>query len=306
MRLADALAREALADDRRPRTARPSCSARPRPASTCSRTTPPADAPSRPRSPNSPPSVRPTEPPEDRDEPRPADPPPGPARPRARAHARGAAQDREPAARPHADRVGRPARAPPGRLRDPRRGGRPDRGRHPDGLLVVGDPRLPLERGHVRDRRPADPVGGPRHPRDGRDDEGGLPLPPPGLGAVLHRRRRAAHPGVRPAVQPRRRRLGPLARAAAAAGGPPGRDREAGDGHLPRPLVRQARDQGPFVLGRDARVHDHRGPDRDAGLQGARPRHHDGHRPHRHDDVLRRGRQPRPSRGDGRSPRSRS
>ena len=56
--------------------------------------------------------------------------------------------------------------------------------------------RLPLERGHVRDRRPADPVGGPRHPRDGRDDEGRLPLPPPGLGAVLHRRRRAAHPGA--------------------------------------------------------------------------------------------------------------
>ena len=215
---------------------------------------------------------------EDRDEPRPADPPPGTARPRARAHARRAAQDREPAARPHADRVGRPARAPPGRLRDPRRGGRPDCGRHPDGLLVVGDPRLPLERGHVRDRRPADPVGGPRHPRDGRDDEGRLPLPPAGLGAVLHRRRRAARPGVRPAVQPRRRRLGPLARAAAAAGGPPGRDREAGDGHLPRPLVRQARHQGPLVLGRDARVHDHRGPDRGAGLQGARPRHHDGHR----------------------------
>ena len=41
--------------------------------------------------------------------------------------------------RPDADRVGRPARAPPGRLRDPRRGRRPDRDRHPDGLLVVGD-----------------------------------------------------------------------------------------------------------------------------------------------------------------------
>ena len=43
---------------RRQRARRPSCSARPPPASTCSSTTPPAAAPSRPRSPRSPPSVR--------------------------------------------------------------------------------------------------------------------------------------------------------------------------------------------------------------------------------------------------------
>ena len=39
-------------------------------------------------------------------------------------------------------------------LRDPGRGRRAGRARHPDGLFVVGDPRLPAERGHLRDRRP--------------------------------------------------------------------------------------------------------------------------------------------------------
>ena len=47
---------------------------------------------------------------------------------------------------PARERGRRPARAPPGRLHDPRRGRRPHRDRHPDGLLVVGDPGLPLER----------------------------------------------------------------------------------------------------------------------------------------------------------------
>ena len=44
-----------------------------------------------------------------------------------------------------------------------------------------------------------------------------------------------------PAAQHRRRRLGPLAAARPAAGDPPGRDRQAGAGHLSRPLVREAR-----------------------------------------------------------------
>ena len=46
------------------------------------------------------------------------------------------------------------ARAPRPRLPDPHAGRRPDGGRHPDGLLVVGDARLRLgRRRHVRDRR---------------------------------------------------------------------------------------------------------------------------------------------------------
>ena len=52
-----------------------------------------------------------------------------------------------------------------------------------------------------------------------------------------------------PRVQHRRRRLGALAQDRAAAGDPPGRDRQAGAGHLPRPLVRQARAPGPRLLG---------------------------------------------------------
>ena len=44
-----------------------------------------------------------------------------------------------------------------------------------------------------------------------------------------------------PEPQHRRRRLGALAAARAAAGHPPGRDRQARPGRLPRPLVRQAR-----------------------------------------------------------------
>ena len=53
-----------------------------------------------------------------------------------------------------------------------------------------------------------------------------------------------------PQSQHRRRRLGALAQARAAAGGPPGGDRQARAGHLPRPLVRQAGRAGPRLLGR--------------------------------------------------------
>ena len=55
-----------------------------------------------------------------------------------------------------------PARAPRARVRDPRRDRRAGRDRHPDGLFVVGDEGVPPARRHVRDRRPADPVGGAR------------------------------------------------------------------------------------------------------------------------------------------------
>ena len=61
---------------------------------------------------------------------------------------------------------------------------------------------------------------------------------------------RPARPGLRAAVQHRRRRLGALAQARAAAGDPSGRDRQAGDGHLPRPLVRRARAPDPRASGR--------------------------------------------------------
>ena len=91
-----------------------------------------------------------------------------------------------------------PPRAPPGRLRDPGRRRRPDRDRHPDGLLVVGAQGLPVAgRRHVRDRRAADPVGDPGPRRDGRDDAGRLPLPPPRVGPAVRRRHRPARPRLR-------------------------------------------------------------------------------------------------------------
>ena len=172
------------------RSGRPCCSARPPPASTCSWTTRPAAGRSRPPSRRWPPSDRGGEPMNLA--------PPIPRLERLRrAGDPGRPAERRPtiAAPPigRRSRAGRrrPARAPPGRLHDPRRRRRPDRDRHPDGLLVVGAEGLPVAgRRHVRDRRPADPVGGPRARRDGGDDAGRLPLPAAGLGAVLHRRRR--------------------------------------------------------------------------------------------------------------------
>ena len=106
-----------------------------------------------------------------------------------------------------------------------------------------------------------------------------------------------------PAVQHRRRRLGALAEARPAAGDPPGRDRQARPGHLPRPLVRQAREAGPRLLGRDRPVPDHRRAGHRPGLQGARPRDDRGHHADRVHDVLRRRGQPHPPRGDGRRAR---
>ena len=126
------------------------------------------------------------------DEPRPADPAPRAAPPDAGARRRDRAD--WPIGRPVKSRARRgPSRASQRRLRDPRGRRRPDRDRHPDGLLVVGAQGLHVAgRRHVRDRRSADPVGDPGHRRDGADDAGRLPLPAPRLGAVLHRRGRPA------------------------------------------------------------------------------------------------------------------
>ena len=71
-------------------------------------------------------------------------PPRGRAEPGRRAD-RGDADGEEPRQRA-------PARAPRARLRDPRRGRRPGRDRHPDGLLVVGDARLPVAATTTRSR----------------------------------------------------------------------------------------------------------------------------------------------------------
>ncbi len=65
------------------------------------------------------------------------------------------------------------------------------------------------------------------------------------------------------------------------AGHPPGRDREARDRHLPRPLVRQAGHEGPRLLERHRAVPDHHRAGHRAGVQGAGPRHDDRHRPDR-------------------------
>ena len=104
---------------------------------------------------------------------------------------------------------------------------------------------------------------------------------------------RPARPRVRPPVQHRRRWLGALAQARAAAGDPPGRDRQARPGHLPRPLAGQAGRADPRLLGRDRPVPAHRRADHRARLQGARPGHDGRHHHDRLHDVLRRRRQPR-------------
>ena len=142
---------------------RPCCSARPPRASTCSRTTRPAAGRSRPR------VARPRS-----SDGAPADRPRRPRSTRASA---------APDAGGRARRPTPPARAPPARLRDPPRGRRPRRDRHPDGLFVVGDEGLPPARRHVRDRRAADLLGGARARRDGRDDADRLPLAAARVGA---------------------------------------------------------------------------------------------------------------------------
>ena len=147
------------------------------------------------------------------------------------------------------------------RLHDPRRRRRAGRDRHPDGLLVVGDEGLPVGgRRHVRRpsvRRSSGPCSGSsRWSAMMRVDYRYLRLVSvPGY-VVAARPARPASSS--PELQHRRRRLGPLAAARAAAGHPPGRDRQARAGHLPRPLVRQARHEGRRLLGRDDPVPAHR------------------------------------------------
>ncbi len=143
---------------------RPCCSVPPPPASTCSSITRRADGPSgRPWPPL--PQNAPGAP---LDEPVATDPASRTPPPRERTDAPGLSRSRQPDAGSKPRRGG-PPRAPPGRLRDPRRDHGPDRGRDPDGLFVVGAQGLPVaERRHLRDRRAADPVGDRRDRRDGR------------------------------------------------------------------------------------------------------------------------------------------
>ena len=67
----------------------------------------------------------------------------------------------------------------------------------------------------------------------------------------------------------------------AAAGRPPGRVREARDGHLPRPLVREARDRDQGLLVRARCRSSSSSPRSSRSSSGAGPRHDDGHRPDR-------------------------
>ena len=74
----------------------------------------------------------------------------------------------------------------------------------------------------------------------------------------------------------------------------PGRVRQAGARHLPRPLARPARPAGALVRQRDAAVPVHRRSDPGAGDARARPGHDRRPGADRVDDVLRRRRQPAP------------
>ena len=237
----------------------------------------------------------------------PADPAPRAAAPRPRRRRR--ATTARPANRtPVKSRAGaRPPRAPPGRLRDPRRRRRPDRDRHPDGLLVVGDEGLPSQDDDTF------AIVGPQiqwavlgHRRDGRDDAGRLPLPAARLGAALRRRHRPARPRLR--ARSFNIVVGGSARwlkLPLAAGDPPGRVRQARPGHLPRPLVRQARAAGSAASGAGtvpflvivAPIIALVFKEPDLGTT-------DGHRPDRVHDVLRRRREPGPPRGRWRRRRS--
>ena len=233
VRAADAIARE-LHRRRCDPSPRPCCSARPPPASTCSWTTPPAAGRSRSRSRGSPPSD---------------------------ASSRGGSDERH-AAGPASRTSGRPRPRTPAKPRKETL----KRERHQAdytilvvvvaliaiGILMVyqlvGDEGLSPRRRHALDRRAPDRLGRARARRHGGHDAGRLPLPAPRLGAGLPRRARAARPRLRPEPERRRRRLRALAEGRAAAGRPPGRVREARDGHLPRPLVREAGDQDQGLL----------------------------------------------------------
>ena len=195
---------------------------------------------------------------------------------------------RRPAARrPSRRKETAQARAPPGRLHDPRRRRRADRDRHPHGLLSSS-----AMKAYLRDDDTLSIVG----PQIGWaalglvamaiDDAGRLPLPAPRVGAGVPRRARAARPRLRPEPERRGRRVRALAEGRAAAGRPPGRVREARDGHLPRPLVREAGDRDQGLLDRHDAVPRHHRPDHRARLPRAGPRHDDGPRPDRADDVL--------------------
>ena len=158
-----------------------------------------------------------------------------------------------------------------------------DRGRDPDGLLLVGDARLRLGgRRRVRHRRPAGPVGGAGPHRDGGDDARRLPLP------ASRARCRSSSCRWRCSCSC----SCPTTTSSSAA--PPAGSSSAGlpaihpaeiaklaHRHLPRPLVREAGREGRRLLGRHGAVPDHPRPGARARVQGARPRHDDGHRPDR-------------------------
>ena len=196
-----------------------------------------------------------------------------------------------------------PARAPPARLRDPRRRRRPGRDRHPDGLLVVGDARPTSQRRrHVRDRRPADPVGR----RSGIvamvvDDAGRLPLPAPRVGAVLRRRDRRCSCScscrefnIVVGGSARWLQLGPLP-----AVHPAEFAKLALVVYLAHWFAKRGTRVRGFWAGTIPFLRDRRAGRRPR-LPGARPRHDDRHHADRVHDVLRRRREPLPPRGHGR------
>ena len=135
-----------------------------------------------------------------------------------------------------------PAPAARPRLRPPGGHHGPHRHRHPDGLLELRHAGLRRPAGRLDGHgRAAAPVGQPGHRGHGRHDAARLPLAAHGLAALLRGRHRPPRAGPGPGLRHRRRRLGPLAADPAAAGGPPGRARQAGPGRLPGPLDGQPR-----------------------------------------------------------------
>ena len=102
-----------------------------------------------------------------------------------------------------------------------------------------------------------------------------------------------------PSAQHRGRRLRPLAQAAGRCRRSTRPSSSSSPCRLPRPLVRQARQARPRVLGRHGPVPGDRRAGHRARVQGTRPRDHDRHHPDGVHDVLRCRREPDPAQGHG-------
>ena len=174
----------------------PSCSARRRPASTCSPTTRPAAAHSR----------------------RPSAsshggrmlPSPNRRRSDERRHEPGQTDRPKPAVHRSQPAQRGPSRDPRPRLRDPRRRGGADCHRRPDGLFVLGDAGLCRLGQLVCRGRPAGRVGRPRPGRPDGHDPGRLSPPAADVDPAVRPGRRPPDPRLRAGLQPGGRRLGPL------------------------------------------------------------------------------------------------